>query len=194
MEKLDRSKLWSLEEYAQSRPAFRQEVMTHKEHRRVHLGPHATLYFEDFLTMKYQVQEMLRAERIFEPREIDEEIETYNPLVPDGNNWKATFMIEYADVAERRQRLAELGGVENAVWVQVKGFERVSSIANEDLERTTEEKTSAVHFMRFELSPEMATAVKAGVDIAMGIEHPQLGYSLEAVPAEGRDSLAKDLD
>lgn len=194
MQKLDRSQLWSLEEYAQSRDRFRREVMAHKVSRRVRLGPHATLLFEDFLTMKYQVQEMLRAERIFEPRAIDEEIEAYNPLIPDASNWKSTFMIEYPDVAERERRLAELGGVENRVWVQVKGFERVFGIADEDLERTTEEKTSAVHFMRFELSAAMSTAVKLGAAIAMGIEHPRLDYTLEAVPAQVRDSLARDLD
>lgn len=194
MEKLDRSKLLSLEQYAESRPAFREDVMAHKTHRRVQLGLHATLYFEDFLTMQYQVQEMLRAERIFEPGEIDAEIEAYNPLIPDGANWKATFMIEYGDVPERRRKLAQLQGIESSVWVQVKGFERVFAIANEDLERTTEEKTSAVHFLRFELAPEMVAAVKSGADIAMGIDHPGLPCSVEAIRSDVRDSLAADLD
>jgi hypothetical protein len=193
MEKLDRTNLWTLEEYAEARPTFREEVMAHKTHRRVALGPHATLYFEDFLTMKYQVQEMLRAERIFEPREIDEEIEAYNPLIPDGRNWKATFMIEYPDEDERRRRLAELGGIEEKVWVRIAGFDPVFAIANEDLSRTTEEKTSAVHFMRFELSEEMASAVKGGADIAMGIDHAGLGYTVDPIAADVRDALAQDL-
>jgi hypothetical protein len=193
MQKLDRSKLWSLEEYAEARPAFRQEVMAHKEHRRVRLGSHATLLFEDFLTMKYQVQEMLRVERIFEPREIEEEIETYNPLIPDGTNWKATFMIEYPDVEERQRRLAQLGGIENKVWVRVAGFESVFAIANEDLVRTTGGKTSAVHFMRFELSPEMVEAVRKSAEIAMGVDHPELAYTVDPIPPEIRESLAADV-
>ena len=193
MEKLDRSKLWSLEQYAEARPAFRQEVMAHKEHRRVRLGPHVTLLFEDFLTMKYQVQEMLRVERIFEAPAIEEEIAAYNPLIPDGANWKATFMIEYPDAEERQRRLAEVGGIEDTVWVRIEGFEPVYAIANEDLVRTTDGKTSAVHFMRFELSPEMAKAAKAGAQIAMGIDHPKLDYRADPIPEAIRESLAGDL-
>jgi hypothetical protein len=192
--KLDRSKLYSLEDYAQVRNAFRNDVMAHKKPRRVALddGGHANLYFEDFLTMKYQVQEMLRAERIFEADGIQEEIDAYNPLIPDGSNWKATFMLEYADVAERRTRLAELIGVEDRVYVQVGDAERVFAIADEDLERETDEKTSSVHFLRFELAPAMVQAVKDGAAVRMGVEHPALTTEVVA-SAETRESLAQDL-
>lgn len=195
MEKLDRSKLHSLEEYARIRDAFRREVMEHKKPRRISLddGGHANLYFEDFLTMKYQVQEMLRAERIFEADGIQEEIDAYNPLIPDGANWKATFMIEYADVDERRARLAELIGVEDRVYVQVAGGDRVYAIADEDLERETDEKTSSVHFMRFELTPEMVGAVKDGAEIRMGVDHANLTTEV-VIPQASRASLAGDLE
>jgi hypothetical protein len=191
--RLTREALWSLEDYATRRDAFRAEVIAHKRPRRIALGPHATLAFEDFLTMKYQVQEMLRTERIFEPAGIAEEIAAYDPLIPDGRNWKATFMIEYEDVAARREALARLKGVERRVWVRVAGFEPVFAIANEDLERTTEEKTAAVHFLRFELTDAMAAAVKSGAAIAMGIDHPQLNHRIEALPEPSRASLAADL-
>lgn len=194
MEKLDRSKLWSLEEYAAERDAFRAEVIAHKKARRVALHPHATLYFEDFLTMKYQVQETLRVEKLFEPADIEDELVTYNPLIPDGSNWKATFMIEYEDVAERRAALARLTGVEHRIWVQVAGLERVYAIANEDLERSNTEKTSAVHFLRFELTPAMVEAVKHGETVAMGIDHPELECRLDTLPDDTRQSLAADLD
>jgi hypothetical protein len=192
--KLDRSKLYSLEDYAQVRNAFRNDVMAHKKPRRVALDDagHANLYFEDFLTMKYQVQEMLRAERIFEADGIQEEIDAYNPLIPDGSNWKATFMLEYADVAERRARLAELIGVEDRVYVQVGDAERVFAIADEDLERETDEKTSSVHFLRFELAPAMVQAVKNGAEVRMGVEHPALQTEV-SVSDETRSSLAQDL-
>lgn len=184
--------LYSLEQYARERPGFRARVMAHKKTRRVELGPHASLHFEDALTMKYQVQEMLRLERIFEPELIQEELDVYNPLIPDGLNWKATFMVEYPDVEERKRELARLIGIEKAVWVQVADFSRVNPIANEDLERETEAKTSAVHFLRFELTPEMAAAAKAGAAIRMGVDHPNYRAELTLEPM-ARDSLAADL-
>ena len=191
--KLDRSELWSLEDYVAERESFRARVISHKKNRRITLGPHATLIFEDFLTMKYQVQEMLRVERIFDPAEIEHEIEAYNPLIPDGSNWKATFMIEYADVEARQAALTRMPGVEHKVWVRVHGFDRVYAVANEDLERTNATKTAAVHFLRFELEPAMVAAVKSGAGIAMGIDHPELPYEVEAIDAAARDSLARDL-
>jgi hypothetical protein len=194
MQKLDRTKLLSLEAYAQQRAQIRAEVIAHKKPRRIALGPHATLIFEDFVTMQYQVQEMLRAERIFESAGIDEEIAAYNPLIPDGANWKATFLIEYEDVAERRAALGELIGVEHRVWVQIGAAERVFAIANEDLPRSTDEKTAAVHFLRFDLTPAMVGAARSGAVIAMGIDHPVLAYTLEAFPEPSRASLVADLD
>ncbi|HEB99928.1 MAG TPA: DUF3501 family protein [Thiotrichales bacterium] len=193
MQKLSREDLYSLEKYAEVRPEFRARVLEHKQHRRVYLGPIATLYFEDRLTVQYQVQEMLRIERIFEPRGIEEELAAYNPLIPDGSNWKATFMIEVPDEEERRQVLARLIGIEDRVWVKVAGFDPVYAIADEDLERETEEKTSSVHFMRFELTPEMAAAVKQGAAIETGVDHPEYSHRLE-VPEPVRASLARDLD
>jgi hypothetical protein len=193
MGKLSHKDLYSLEEYARVRPEFRARVMEHKKNRRVAIGEHATLYFEDSLTMQYQVQEMLRIERIFEADGIQEELDVYNPLVPDGCNWKATFMMEYSDVEERKQMLAKLIGVEKALYVQVEGFDRVHPIANEDLDRETEDKTSSVHFVRFELSDAMIAAAKQGAQIRAGIEHP--AYTEETViePAV-RDSLVGDLN
>ena len=193
MEKLDRSKLWGLEAYAMERPAFRQQVIAHKRHRRVRLNAHAALYFEDFLTMKYQMQEMLRVERIFEPAEIEAEIEAYNPLIPDGSNWKATFMIEYPDVEQRRRALEQLKGIEQRVWVQVGGGERVSAIANEDLDRSNEDKTAAVHFLRFELSTAQVDALRQDARLRFGISHPAMTCVTE-VDGEVRDSLLNDLD
>lgn len=193
MQKLDRSNLWSLEEYAQQRPAFRTEVITHKKPRRVALTAHATMYFEDFLTIKYQVQEMLRVERIFERAEIEEELAAYNPLIPDGSNWKGTFMFEYADVEERRRALSQMAGVEHRIWLQAAGQSRIYAIANEDLDRSTEEKTSAVHFLRFELDPDTISAVKAGADIRMGIDHEAMRCEVTLEDATRR-SLLNDLD
>lgn len=192
MSKLTHADLLSLEEYARQRPEFRAKVIQHKSTRRLPIGEHAALYFEDSLTMQYQVQEMLRIERIFEPEGIQEELDVYNPLIPDGMNWKATFMIEYRDEDERRQALARMIGIEKAVWVQVEGFDRVHPIANEDLDRETEGKTSSVHFMRFELTAEMAAAVKGRANIKAGIDHPAYHEETE-VPAAVRDSLAGDL-
>lgn len=192
MARLTRDDLYTLERYAEIRPDFRAQVMAHKKNRRVPVGPHATLYFEDRLTIQYQIQEMLRAERIFEAAGIEEELDAYNPLIPDGSNWKATFMVEYEDVEERRQALERLIGIEDQVWVQVAGHERVRPIADEDLERETESKTSSVHFLRFELTQAMKEAVRGGAAIAMGIDHSEYDYRVE-VPQGVRDSLAEDL-
>jgi len=192
MQKLTRERLMSLEQYAKVRNEFRATVMAHKKDRQVHIGPHASLYFEDALTMQYQVQEMLRVERIFEAAGIEEEIATYNPLIPDGNNWKATFMIEYADDTERQSALARMIGIENKVWVRVAGFERVWPIADEDLDRTSPEKTSSVHFLRFELSPAMIQAVKSGAAVGMGIDHPAYTHAIEELPEAVRIALARD--
>ena len=192
MSKLLREDLFSLEEYASKRTEFRKQVMAHKKHRKVHLGDHITLYFEDRMTMQYQIQEMLRAERIFEADGIQEELDTYNPLVPDGSNWKATMMLEYSDEEERKQALEKLIGIERLTWVQVGKQEKVYAIADEDLERETEEKTSAVHFLRFELTAEMLAALNAGADMRMGVEHSD--YQAEiTVPATTRSSLLVDL-
>jgi hypothetical protein len=193
MNKLDRDKLFSLEKYAEVRPEFRARVMAHKKNRRLPIGPNAALYFEDALTMQYQIQEMLRIERIFEAAGIQEELDAYNPLIPDGSNWKATFMMEYPDEEERRVQLAKLVGIERHVWAQVADFARITPIADEDLEREDEHKTSSVHFLRFELTPEMVAAVKGGAAISMGIDHPAYTYSVDPVSQNVRDSLGEDL-
>jgi hypothetical protein len=193
MAKLTHDKLMTLEAYARARNAFRADVMAHKKNRMIHLGDHLTLLFEDELTMQYQVQEMLRLERMFEPELIQEELDVYNPLIPDGSNWKATMMIEYPDVEERQRKLAELTGIEDRVWVQVAGFERVHAIADEDLDRTTEEKTSAVHFMRFELTPQMVAALKQGAGLSMGVDHPAYQAAIDPVPPAVYTSLVRDL-
>ena len=193
MAHLNREDLLSLEEYAEQRADFRARVIEHKKNRQQALNPHMTLYFEDKFTMQYQVQEMLRIEKIFDRAGIEEELAVYNPLIPDGSNWKATFMIEYSDIDERKKALARLIGVEDKVWVQVKGFDKVYAIADEDLERDTEEKTSSVHFLRFELSPEMVKAAKGGADIAMGIDHDNLTVAVDPVAPATRDSLVGDL-
>ena len=186
--------LYSLEQYARIRPDFRARVIAHKQKRQVPVGPNATLYFEDRTTVQYQVQEMLRVERIFEPEGIADELDAYNALIPDGTNWKATFMIEYVDVEERRAALARMKGIEDRVWVRVAGFDRVYAIADEDLERENEDKTSSVHFVRFELTPDMRRAVKSGAAVAMGIDHDAYRYSVEALSPATRDSLAEDLN
>jgi hypothetical protein len=192
MGKLTRNDLYSLEKYAAVRPEFRARIMEHKANRRLAIGPHATLYFEDSLTMQYQVQEMLRLERIFEAEGIQQELDVYNPLIPDGSNWKATFMVEYVDVDERRAALVRLKGIEKTVWVQAEGHNKVFAICNEDLERETEEKTAAVHFLRFELTPEMIAAIRSGATVRAGIDHPE--YREEVIlPPQVRDSLAGDL-
>lgn len=191
--KLRREDLYSLEKYAEVRSEFRAKVMAHKKHRRVAIGPNATLLFEDRLTIQYQVQEMLRIERIFEATGIEDELEAYNPLIPDGQNWKATFLIEFPDVEERRLALQRLKGVERSVWAQVAGFDKVRPFADEDLEREDEIKTSSVHFLRFELTPEMVRALQQGARVAMGIDHPAYRHHVDPIPAAVRDSLVRDL-
>ena len=190
---LTRNDLWSLEEYAGRRAEFRQQVLAHKKLRQVALGPHATLYFEDQLTMHYQVQEMLRVERIFEAAEIEEELEAYNPLIPNGSNWKATFMIEYGDVEERQRALANMGGIEETVWVQVGDGTKAYAIANEDMERTRDSKAAAVHFMRFELSGQDLAELRQGAAVHMGLDHASLANSV-TLEATVRAALCKDLD
>ncbi|MDX1507088.1 MAG: DUF3501 family protein [Woeseiaceae bacterium] len=194
MQKLTRDDLMSLEQYSEDRADFRARVMQHKRNRHVELGTNASLYFEDRLTMQYQVQEMLRIERIFEADGINEELDAYNPLIPDGNNWKATFMVEFPDVDERREMLKSLRGIEDRVWMQVEGHDRVYAIADEDLDREDEEKTSAVHFVRFELTDEMVAALRDGASLGAGIDHDN--YQVEIAPlAENiRLSLLGDLD
>ena len=191
---LTREDLFSLEKYSEIRNEFRSRVMEHKKDRRVAVGDHAALYFEDALTMQYQVQEMLRIEKIFDAKGIQEELDVYNSLIPDGSNWKATFMIEYEDEQERKQALSRLIGIEKQLWVQVADCEPVFAIANEDLERETEEKTSSVHFVRFELSPEMVKLALNGEKIAMGIDHQAYKYRVDSVSKGVHQSLIKDLE
>ncbi|HEY5644216.1 MAG TPA: DUF3501 family protein [Woeseiaceae bacterium] len=194
MQKLTREDLFSLEQYAEARPAFREKVLAHKKNRRLDLGTNAALYFEDRLTMQYQVQEMLRIERIFEAAGINEELEAYNPLIPDGSNWKATFMVEFPDADERRAMLHRLVGIEARVYVNVADFDRVFAIADEDLERADDEKTSAVHFLRFELPPEQVRALRGGASLIAGIDHENYRVEVSPVPDNVRASLLADLD
>ena len=191
--KLNRSDLMSLEQYSTARKEFRSRVLEHKRTRTVTIGPNASWCFEDRLTIQYQVQEMLRVERIFEADGIQDELDAYNPLIPDGTNWKATFLIEYPDVAERKAALAKLKGIEERCWVQVDDFERIYAIADEDLERENEEKTSAVHFLRFELSAAMVAAARSGAAISVGIDHDNYRHEIRPLPQAIRDSLARDL-
>jgi hypothetical protein len=193
MPQITRDTLMPLEAYAKARPEFRAKVMAHKKDRVLHLGGNITLIFEDELTIRYQVQEMLRAERIFEEEGINDELEAYNPLIPDGSNWKATMMIEYPDENERRTWLAKLIGVEDRVWMQVAGCERVHAIADEDLERENAEKTSSVHFMRFELTPAMVKALRGGAALTAGVDHPNYSVTVERVSDATRASLLADL-
>ena len=193
MPTITRDSLMTLEAYAKARPGVRAEVIAHKKLRSVALGGHLTLLFEDEKTIRYQVQEMLRIERIFEEEGIEHELQTYNPLIPDGRNLKATMMIEYGDPDERRRELARLIGVEDRVWVQVQGMPKVYAIADEDRERETEEKTSAVHFLRFELGEPMAAALKAGAALGVGVDHPNYRFSVPSLPQATRDALVADL-
>jgi hypothetical protein len=186
---ITRESLLTLEAYAKARPDFRARVMAHKKNRIVHLGAHVTLIFEDELTIRYQIQEMLRAERIFEDEGIEAELDAYNPLVPEGSNWKATMMIEYPDETQRRAMLGKLIGIEDRVWVQVEGCARVYAIADEDLERETDEKTAAVHFLRFELEAAMIASLKKGASVSAGVDHPQ--YVAAVSPLD--DAVAKSL-
>jgi hypothetical protein len=194
MDKLTRSDLYSLEQYAEQRPEFRARVIAHKKNRRIPLGDIAALYFEDRLTIHYQVQEMLRIERIFEAAGIQEELDAYNPLIPDGCNLKATFMLEIPDENERRRVLADLKGIENEVWLRVDGFEPVFAIADEDLDRENEEKTSSVHFMRFEFTPEMIGAARDGAALGAGISHVGYVRQLEPLPENIRAALVEDFE
>jgi len=193
MAHITRDSLIPLEAYARTRTEFRARVIAHKKSRTLALGEHVTLIFEDELTIRYQIQEMLRVERIFEEAGIQDELDAYNPLVPDGGNWKATLLIEYPDVAERQCMLARLIGIEDRVWVQVEGHARVYAIADEDLERENADKTSAVHFLRFELARPMAQALKKGAGFAIGIDHPNYTVSVASVEPGARASLVADL-
>ena len=193
MSKLSRDNLYSLEEYAEMRPDYRQKVMQHKKSRRVFLGDNATLYFESELTMRYQVQEMLRIEKIFDKEGIEEELSAYNPLIPDGKNWKATFMIEFSNEDDRKDALGKMIGIEEKVYVMIEGHDPVWAIADEDLERDTEEKTSSVHFMRFELSDEMIAGLRNGQSLSMGIDHPAYTIKVNISDEAIRNSLLDDL-
>lgn len=193
MAAINRDSLMSLEEYSKKRKDFRGRVMAHKHNRKVHLGEHVTLLFEDELTIRYQIQEMLRAERIFEEDGIVDELDAYNPLIPDGSNWKVTMLIEYPDESERRKALARLIDIEDKIWVQVEGQPKVFAIADEDLERETTEKTSSVHFLRFELTAAMKQALKNGRALAMGSDHENYRVTVDNVPEAVRQSLINDL-
>lgn len=192
MQPLSASDLMSLEQYARERPALRERLIEHRRRRALAIGPHCTWSFEDRLTVQYQVQEMLRVERIFEPAGIAEELEAYNPLIPGGTNLKATVMLEYPDAAERGRRLAQLRGFGACCWMQVAGFERVAAIADEDLERESEDKTAAVHFVRFEFTAPMIGALKSGAALAAGVDHPQYRYQVEPLPPSLRQALLED--
>jgi len=191
--KLEASELMSLEQYAKERKQFRPRVIEHKKTRTVHCGPHTTWCFEDRLTVQYQVQEMLRIERIFEAEGIADELDAYNPLIPDGSNWKVTLLIEYPDEAQRRAELAQLKGVEDRCWMQVAALERVFAIADEDLERENDEKTSSVHFLRFELTPGMVQVARTGAQISLGIDHDHYRHAVRPLPETARAALAADL-
>ena len=193
MPNLSRADLWSLEEYAEMRPTFRAQVMAHKKKRQVSFGEHVRLYFEDALTIRYQIQEMLRIEKIFEAAGINEELGAYCPLIPDGHNWKATFMIEYEDPDERARQLAKMIGIENKIWLQVDECDRIYAIADEDLSRDNEVKTSSVHFLRFELTPDMISSAHSGGSISAGIDHSAYSVDTFELPTAVRDSLANDL-
>jgi len=193
MPRITRDSLMTLEAYANARNDFRAEVMAHKQARTVRLGEHVTLLFEDELTIRYKIQEMLRIEKTYEEEGIKDELDAYNPLVPDGHNWKATMLLEYEDVAERKQALAKLIGIEDRVWVQVEQCPRVYAIADEDLERDTEEKTSSVHFVRFDLTAEMIGALRSGLALSIGVDHPAYTFTLSSVPEKTRQTLLADL-
>ena len=193
MSHIDPDTLMTLEAYAKARKDFRARVLAHKKDRTVALGEHLTLIFEDELTIRYQVQEMLRVERIFEEEGIRDELAAYDPLIPDGSNWKATMLIEYPDVAERQAQLAVLRGIEDKVWIEVAGHARVYAIADEDMDRSNDEKTSAVHFLRFELTPPMIAAMRVDSDLAIGVAHPAYTAQIDRVPPAVKSSLAGDL-
>ncbi|HEU5137376.1 MAG TPA: DUF3501 family protein [Steroidobacteraceae bacterium] len=194
MHKLAPTDLLSLERYSRERSEFRTRVMAHKRNRQLNVGPNTMWLFEDRLTVQYQVQEMLRTERIFETEGIAEELGAYNPLIPDGSNWKVTFLIEYPDAEVRRVQLERLKGIEDRCWVRIDGFERVFGFADEDLERSNDVKTSAVHFLRFELTPAMAAKVKGGAALSVGIDHPNYQHQIAPAPDNVRVALVADLD
>ncbi len=191
--KLKPEDLFSLEQYSRTRKEFRAQVIAHKKIRTIPVGPHTTWCFEDRLTVQYQVQEMLRVERIFEPEGIQEELDAYNPLIPDGSNWKATLLIEFPDAEERRKELTLLKGIEDRCWARVAGFPKVYAIADEDMERENAEKTSSVHFLRFELSPDMAAGARQGAAVSLGIDHDHYTHALDPLAAAQRAALAHDL-
>ena len=194
MKKLTRENLFSLEKYSEIRNDFRLKIMAHKKNRHLAIGPNTTLYFEDSLIMHYQIQEMLRAEKIFESSAIDDELVVYNALIPDGNNWKATFMIEFADEEERRTALKKMLGIENNLWLKIEGFNEIHPVSDEDLERNDDNKTSAVHFLRFQLDHEMIDALKGGCQLSAGINHPEYKYTVNPIPQNISESLISDLD
>ena len=193
MPKITRDSLMTLETYAKARVDFRAKVIAHKQTRSVALGANINLIFEDELSVRYQVQEMLRVEKIFEEAGIQDELAAYNPLIPDGSNWKATMMIEYPDVEERQRMLAKLVGVEDRVWARVAGHSPVYAIADEDLERSTDEKTSAVHFLRFELDAQMKQSLKSGAALALGVDHPNYRVAVDPLAQPAREALLMDL-
>jgi Protein of unknown function (DUF3501) len=193
MQKLSRQDLMTLEQYAVERPRLRAEIIAHKQLRTVQVGPNMTWLFEDRATIRYQVLEMLRVERIFEAAGIQDELDAYNPLIPSGSNWKATLLLEFPDPEARQVALSTLIGVEDRCWVRVSEMERVFAIADEDLERENAEKTSAVHFLRFELSPTMIGAAKSGASLSVGVDHPNYRHSIAPLPAAVRDALLLDL-
>jgi len=194
LKKLDRNELLSLEQYALERDKFRENAIRHKQLRRVEIGSHASIFFEDRTTIQYQVQEVLRIEKIFEADGIEEELEAYNPLIPDGSNWKATMMIEFRDADERRVALTQLINIEDLTWVKTTNHDKVMAIADEDLERETDDKTSAVHFLRFELPQEFVASIKNGDAISMGIDHDNYNYAVDPIQEQTRVSLVADLD
>ncbi len=194
MQRIAHADLLPLEQYARERGAWRERVIAHKKPRTLQVGPNASWCFEDRLTIHYQIQEMLRAEKTFEAPGIDAELAVYNPLIPDGANWKATLLIEYTDAAEREQALARLQGIEDRCWIRVAGQAQVYAIADEDLERENDEKTSAVHFLRFELTQMMIGALKSGAPLALGVDHPRYAHRIDPVPGLSVKALVADFD
>lgn len=195
MKTLTPDDLFSLEDYSKQRNDFRAKVMEHKKNRQVYLGDHAAFYFEDRLTMHYQIQEMLRAERIFEQEGIQDELDAYNPLIPGGKDLRATFMLQYKDVSQRVSALQKLIGIEDTIWMQVEGFDKVTPFANEDMTVDTDDsKTSAIHYLRFAFSDDMIAGAKAGKNLAIGIDHPEYTVSIDAIDQNVRDSLVSDFD
>lgn len=194
MKKLKREDLMPLEQYARERAEFRKRAVRHKEKRKVYIGPNATLFFEDHLTMQYQVQEVLRTEKLFEPHEIEDELSAYNPLIPDGTNLKATFMLEYDDREERQRKLAQFVGIEDTVWVRIGDYDKVYAIADEDMERDTAERTSSVHFLRFEFDEAMIADARQGAPIGIGIDFDAYSHEVDPLPEETREALARDFE